>query len=407
MDKSIFIDGKIENGLNIDWKAVKKIYDGLDVPDGFYKIPWGAIRGGNKYMIPLSQRSTGKTTNVILLGLCMSKWSDWKIQIAYIRPTEGEIAQSHAERLTEVINTYKDGHYIKTLTDGKYNCLVWHWRQFFFALRGEDGKIVDRAEKSVIQCLSVEREIDYKSTLNMPYGDLIIYDEFIGQRYKPNEAILFFDLTKTIIRSRLSPIIFMCANTISVTSQYFEELEISREVKRLQLGEKKEVVTERGTRIYIELVDPKSLSKTDSKIGIINSLFYGFKNPKLASITGGELFAFESVPHILPKMESDREIVKNLYIETVGELLQVEFKYNDVLGYHIEVHRATRTYDDSIILSVKHETDTRYKFGFGADNIESIITTAIRKQNIYFSSNEVGAIFYDYINRVYAERRRY
>ena len=407
MDKSIFIDGKIENGLNIDWKAVKKIYDGLGVPDGFYKIPWGAIRGGNKYLIPLSQRSTGKTTNVILLGLCMSKWSDWKIQIAYIRPTEGEIAQSHAERLTEVINTYNDGHYIKTLTDGKYNCLVWHWRQFFFALRGEDGKIVDRAEKSIIQCLSVEREIDYKSTLNMPYGDLIIYDEFIGQRYRPNEAILFFDLTKTIIRRRMSPIIFMCANTISVTSQYFEELEISREVKRLQLGEKKEIVTERGTRIYIELVDPKSLSKTDSKIGIINSLFYGFKNPKLASITGGELFAFESVPHILPKMESDREIVKNLYIETVGELLQVEFKYNDILGYHIEVHRATRTYDDSIILSVKHETDTRYKFGFGADNIESIISTAIRKQNIYFSSNEVGAIFYDYINRVYAERRKY
>lgn len=407
MDKSLFIDGKIENGLNIDWKAVKKIYDSLGVPDGFYKIPWGAIRGGNKYMITLSQRSTGKTTNVILLGLCMSKWSDWKIQIAYIRPSEGEIAQSHAERLTEVINSYNNGHYIKTLTDGKYNCLVWHWRQFYFALRGEDGKIVDRAEKSVIQCLSVEREIDYKSTLNMPYGDLIIYDEFIGQRYRPNEAILFFDLTKTIIRGRMSPIIFMCANTISVTSQYFEELEISREVKRLQLGEKKEVVTERGTRIYIELVDPKSLSKTDSKIGIINSLFYGFKNPKLASITGGELFAFESVPHILPKMDSDREIVKNLYIETVGELLQLEFKYNDVLGYHIEVHRATRTYDDSIILSVKHETDTRYKFGFGADNIESIITTAIRKQNIYFSSNEVGAIFYDYINRVYAERRRY
>ena len=407
MDRSAFIDGKIENGLNIDWKAVKKIYDSLGVPDGFYKIPWGAIRDGNKYMITLSQRSTGKTTNVILLGLCMAKCSDWKIQIAYIRPTEGEIAQSHAERLTEVINSYNGGHYIKTLTDGKYNCLVWHWRQFYFALRGEDGKIIDRAEKSVIQCLSVEREIDYKSTLNMPYGDLIIYDEFIGKRYRPDEAIRFFDLTKTIIRSRLSPIIFMCANTISVTSQYFEELEISREVKRLQLGEKKEIVTERGTRIYIELVDPKSLSKTDSKIGIINSLFYGFKNPKLASITGGELFAFESVPHILPKMESDREIMKNLYIETVGELLQVEFKYNDVLGYHIEVHRATRTYDDSIILSVKHETDTRYKFGFGADNIERIISTAIHQQNIYFSSNEVGAIFYDYINRVYAERRRY
>ena len=53
MDKSIFIDGKIENGLNIDYKAVKKIYDSLGVPEGFYKIPWGANRNGNKNMIPL------------------------------------------------------------------------------------------------------------------------------------------------------------------------------------------------------------------------------------------------------------------------------------------------------------------------------------------------------------------
>lgn len=398
-----FIENKEENGIDIDWRAVRRIYDSLKVPLDYQSNPWNAVKNGCKYMITLSARSLGKTTDRLLLGLCASKWSDWRITVCYVRPTEDELAQSHAEKLVEVLNTYDNGRYITELTAGEYNCLVWHWKQFFFARRDENGKIEERAERAVIQCLSVDRANVYKSTLNLPYGDIIIYDEFIGQRYRPDECIRFFDLTKTIIRSRLSPVIFMCANTISVTSQYFEELEISKDIKRLRNGEHRELTTAHGTRIYVEILDGRAAQKQKS---VINSLFYGFKNPKLASITGGELFAFDSVPHILPKTEDRRVIQNNMYIDTVGELLQVEFVYNDVQGYHLEVHRATRTYDDSIILSAEYNADVRYRFGFGNNIIEDILTDSVKKQNIFFSSNEVGAIFYDYFNRVYIARRK-
>lgn len=403
-----YIDNKQENGIEYDWKAIKKIMDGLGIPEGYYKIPWGAISNGNKYFLSLSERATGKTTTWLLLALSANAWSGGLTKGVYIRPTEEELAQSHAEYLMDVINTYNDGQYIKRLTKGKYNCLVWHWRAFYYAIRDEEGKITERAPESCIICLSVDRAMDYKSTLNVPYGDILIYDEMIGKRYRPDEAIRFLDLTKTVIRERFCPIIALLGNTISVTSQYFEELQISRDIKRLRKGERKEIVTEKGTKMYIEIVDINQYRKKDTRRAKLNSLFYGFDNPKLDSIRGGgELFAFEAVPHINHNAEERRVLNRNLYIETVGELLQIEFVYNEIQGYHLEVHRASRTYDDSIILSLRVVDDRRYQWALGAKAIEDVIGQAIDSRSIYFSSNEVGAIFYDYIDRVFIEKRRH
>lgn len=404
-----FIDNKPENGIEINWREVKKIYDSLDIPPEYANIPWNAIYDLAKYFLSMSRRSTGKTNDWLLLGLCLNKWSIGRIQTAYIRMTEDELSQSHAEKLVEVINTYRDGHYINKLTDGRYNCLVWHWRQFYYAHRGDDGKVDDRAEQPVIQCLSVDRAMDYKSTLNMPYGELLILDEAIGKRYRPDDAVRFLDLTKTIIRSRQSPIIGVLCNTLSdvVTSPFFEELEVSKDVKKLRSGEHKIIDTPRGTRIYMELLEPETTKQGQARKSLVNRLFYGFNNPKLASITGGELFAFEAVPHILYDAEGRRVIAKNVYIDELGELLQIEFCYNDIQGYHLEVHRATRTYDDSIILSLRDVHDSRYRFGLGTPLVEKQINNAIYDRRVYFSSNEVGAIFYGYIDRVFLERRKH
>ena len=82
---SIFIDGKEERGLLYDLRAIKKVYDSLGIPKEFFQLPWSAL-SNDKIIIELSERSTGKTTNWILFGLCMNKLYGTVIQ--YIRATE-------------------------------------------------------------------------------------------------------------------------------------------------------------------------------------------------------------------------------------------------------------------------------------------------------------------------------
>lgn len=398
---SIFIDGKEERGLLYDLRAIKKVYDSLGIPKEFFQLPWSAL-SNDKIIIELSERSTGKTTNWLLFGLCMNKLYGTVIQ--YIRATENMLSPSFSEKLVEVIRSYKEGEYIKKLTDGKYNSIYYHWRQYFYCLV-EDGKIIEKSEEPIIQCLSVDRNHDYKSSYNSykNRGDLIIFDEFIGKYYRPNEFVEFMDLTKTIIRDRHSPIIVMLANTINLNSFYFEEMEISREVRRLKKGDKKEIITEGGTRIYVEIVlDDKRASEKR----IVNNLFYGFKNPKLASITGGEVWAFENVPHI-PDQTNKVCLLNNLYLESGIDLLKIGVYSSDELDTHLEIHRATKTYDDSIILTLGELKDKRYIFGIGRNFLKKILVELIRKRHVYYSSNEVGSIFKDYLNRYRLEKDIY
>lgn len=398
MIKIEYIDGKEQNGILYDWRAIEKEYRRLGVPSEYHRPPFLQIPF-NKYFIDMSDRSTGKTTTWLLLGLVMHRLYGTVIQ--YIRPTEDELSPSHATKLVDVLCTYDGGRYIRYLTDGKYNSIYYHWKQFFYCLIDDDGKRVEVSEKPIIQCLSIDRCMDYKSSYNAPRGDLIILDEFLarGRYYRANECVDFLDLLKTIIRERQSAIIAMLANTISLTSPYFEDFEISKEIKTLnKRGDTKQIITERGTHIFVEILDA-GVTKSKAR-QVVNSLYYGFKNPKLSAITGeGGLYAFESVPHI-PKHDDSFILVENrIYISTGTELLRCDYCYNKTLGYHMEIHRATRFYDDSVILTLDAIRDNRFVYGFGTAHLKATWNRLLIEHRVYYESNEVGAIFKDYLQK--------
>lgn len=400
-----YINNDRELGIEYDWRAIKKVYESLGVPEEYDLIPWKAL-SQDKYIMELSERSIGKTTCWLLLGCCMNKL--YKTTIQYIRASENMLAPSHAEKLVEVLRSYKEGEYIRKLTDGKYNSISYHWKQFYYSNIDENGKLIERSEEPLIQCLSIDKCGDYKSSYNtyLSRGDFVVFDEFIGTYYRPLEAINFFDLLKTIFRNRISGVVIMLANTINLNSQYFEEFEISRAVKQLHKGDKREIVTERGTRIYIEILDVK---RTSSKRSLMNELFFGFKNPRLSAITGGEVWAFDSVPHIPPKSEQigRRCILYNVYAEIGLELLKIELVEDDKLGAHLEIHRASKIYDDSIVLTLGELKDRRYVYGFGTGRLNTILAKYINERKVLYSSNEVGSIFKDYIHRYKIERGAY
>lgn len=395
-----YYDNKEQNGLIIDWKMLQREYHKLNVPSDFYQLPFARIEKGNKFLIALSERKTGKTTNWLLLGMLMNKHYDTVIQ--YVRESETEISPSHATKLFEVIRTFENGRYIKQITDGRWNDIYYHWRQFFYCKRDETGFIVEKAPFPFMQFLSCDKSEDYKSTYNAPTGDLILFDEFIKQTYKPNTFIDFFNILSTVIRDRKSPIVVMLANTINRNSLWFEELEISKTVKNMKKGESKEIITTKGTRIFVDMVETGQKEKKK----IFNRLFFGFSNPKLNAITGDEIWNFDNVPHIITGTQ--KTVLENrIYIEHGIELLQLEIVSNEEQGLHLEVHFATRTHDDSIILTLGEINDRRKRYGIGYGGLPKKILKFIDRNLVYFSSNEVGSVFYDYLTQYKRTRVRF
>ena len=394
-----FYEDKEERGLIIDWNKVFNEYRKLKVPTDYFN-PCTAPVGKAKYYVYMSERASGKTTNWLLIGMILNKMYGTTIQ--YIRSTKDEIKPSIADELYNVIISYNKGQYIREITNGKCNSIYTHWKKSYFCHIDEDGKMDYVDETPFLQFLSVDQHTLYKSTYNAPRGDLIIYDEFITDFYRENEFVNFCDLLSTIIRKRITPICIMLANTIDYNSMYFNELEISKEIKKMKVGEHRLITTERGTNVYTEII---GLKKTTIKERI-NKLFFGFKNPKLAAITGGEqAWAFDNVPHI-QNDETDIIVDKRLRVEYGDVILQLELVYTENRGYIVNVHETTRIYKDSIILTNEEIWDKQHIYGLGLNRKYLKFIWDLYKQNkFYFDCNATGSILKSFVKTALQNRR--
>ena len=377
-----YIDDKQKNGLYYDFDKIRKEFRKLKIPKEFYN-PSGVPLEQCKYFVGVSERSTGKTTNWVLLGLVMNKL--YGTQIQYIRQVRDMIAPKNLNQFMDVII---NNGYIEKVTDGKYNSCEYfagNWRY----INIEGSEIKEKAEKPFMCCLSLDQNQIYKSSYNAPLGDLIIFDEFISSRYMPNEFVIFSDLVKTIIRERLSPFVVMLANTTDRYNEYFRELMIQDEILKIKVNEFFIKQTPLGTNIFCELIGNKNIEREK-----LNTLFFGFKNPRLASITGGN-WAIDNYPHI--EREECRVFDKKHYISFNGYLVQLELCNNDRLGLFVKAHRCNKTYDDSVIYSVDGIKDKRYRHRYGHTMLDRFIFTLYDRNKFFYANNEVGNMVTSYI----------
>lgn len=397
VNKIEYYDNKTAHGIIIDWKEVFKRYKKLKIPADIWTPTH--IDMNNKYIINISERSTGKTTNWLLLGMVLNSMYGTVIQ--YIRDDENNL-RSHSHELFKAIEEYENGRYIEDLTEGKYNAVKIHWRKAYYCRKDEDGKIIDSSEEPFLQMLAITHSDDYKSSYNAPKGDLIIYDEFLtrNSKYIPNKFLNFCDILSTIIRKRKTPVVVLLANSVDFTNDFFKELEISKEIKNIKAGESKQIITEKGTPIYFENIGVKQTQiKKD-----INRLFFGFSNPQLSSITGGGNWSFANVPHIV-NTDTDKTLDRTLYIQTDDGLLQAEFVLTEKRGIVCNIHPATRVYDDSTILTNGEILDIRYRFGFGFSEKCRLLWELYKRNKCFYDTNETGAIFENYVKKARVLRK--
>lgn len=391
-----YIEGKEDLGIEYDWRLLIREYKRLHCPPGYYD-PTGVPFTQVKYVMDLSTRSTGKTTNWVLFGMCMNKHYGTIIQ--YVRSTLEEIMPKYTDKLMATILSYRDGYYIKQLTDGKYNWIKYKSRALYYCFKDEDGNIIETADTEFMHLLSVDEWDKIKSGYNAPTGDLILFDEFIGKHYPPDEFLYFMQVHKSIIRDRLSPICVLLANTINPYSPYFREFEVRKDLTAMKPGDCKKVTTPGGTSIYLELVDVQRKEERRA----LNSLFYAFSNPGLGAVRGTEtVWAEVRVPHI-PRTEEDapvRYLYRNMRIEYEGEFVACELVLHPQIGLCWYVHPSTTIREDTLILTDEDIRDTQHYYGLALHlPIAKRFWEAYKRNLIFYDSNETGSMIKSFVEK--------
>lgn len=382
-----YIGGNPANGLNIDWQEVFKIYNDLGCPPTVYNPSEVPINDASWFVLT-SERNTGKTTNWVLVMMIV--FLRYGMRSAYLRQHSDMITPKEMRNFMNVILACG---YIKTLTNGEYNGVRYWARHYTFVYWDEDGKKAKESDPFLWVGALTENEV-YKSTLNLPDCNIILYDEFISidGHYLPNEFVVLCDLHKTIARNRKNVKLILCANTTNYYHEYFRELLIQEEVLNTKVNHSFIKATPLGTKVYYKMIGDK-----DPQREAVNSEYYGFNNPRLKSITGGD-WAVNSYPHIQPE---ERDVIyKGCYIYFNGRYFQIELVNNERLGLHVIVHLATSDKYAERIYTVEEIRERRQVFGFGSTKLDKTLWQLYYNNKWYYADNDIGFSVNSYVNRV-------
>ena len=179
-----YIDGKHKLGIQYDWNLISKEYKRLKCPKEYNNPLTNGIDKAHIHLL-VSERSTGKTTNLIIVGIIMHYLYGTTTQ--YIRANDKMITYQKTKNLFDVILEYD---YISKITKGKYNSVHYHSRRWYLCLKDDEGEIIEKADNHFMCMLACNESDNYKSSYNAPKGDWIIYDEFISMNvYTPGMSL--------------------------------------------------------------------------------------------------------------------------------------------------------------------------------------------------------------------------
>lgn len=381
-----YINGNKLDGIKYDFNFLRNEYRKLKCPKDVYN-PSHLPFENCKWFITLSERARGKTTNLLLFGMLI--WWHYGTGICYVRSSEQMITPKTSGDLFSNIISWG---YVEKISGGKYNTIKYNRRRWYFAHVNDEGEIDSQSDDAFCIMLSIDKNEQYKSVLETK-NDFIIFDEFIERYYYPNQFVLFCDLVKTIGRERHSVILCLSANTIDLNSPYFNELGIHEKVEKMLQGDQETITTPKGTKIYVEILGKKT-ARAGKKQNLLNRLYYGFSNPKLASITGDETWAINNYPHT---PDNFTILTRHHYIEYNDKLINLEVCSNDDDMLFVNCHYATQTYDDSIIYSLDFHMERNYRYKKGFTIPDKFIWDCFDKNKFTYADNTVGALVDKYV----------
>ena len=390
IDDIKYYDDNPNHGIIYNWDFLKKEYKKLKCPKNVYN-PFAVDFTKAAYCVCMSDRSQGKTTNPLLLGLLMYKYYGCVTHVIRQNKTICE-----PRNIMDMCKTILEFDYISKIFDGQWNSIRYRGKRWRLTLVDEEtGQVLEECTQPCIACFGLDESQDLKSAYNAPRGDLVIFDEFINESYGYNDFIRFMDILKTIFRDRRG-YVYLLSNTIDINSPWFDEFCVRDVVEGLQAGESTYTKTVLGTVMFLQILNPVKTKQRK----FINQWLFGFPNKKLASITGAETWSMSNYPHIPPDKETESTVIfGRLFLYQSGKYVKLKLMYNEKVGYCVYVHPATKVYQDSAILTNGEILDKRYQFGFGSKNskILDLIWRLYKANRFFYARNSEGELLKTYI----------
>lgn len=340
---------------------------------------------GATYRLAVGGRGIGKT-----YGVCktiVENFFEKGQRAAYVRRYAEEI-------LPKNISMLFDPHIplIIGLSNGQYNSVFYRANCFYFAYTDEEGKIKEKSEAFCYTC-SINTWMTQKGQ-DRGEVNLILFDEFLTREaYLRNEFVNFMNVVSSLIRDRDTAIIYMMANTVSKYSPYWEEFGI----KGVDTMEQNEIRLYRYNKDLTLAIEYCPNVKATNKV---SSKYFAFDNPQLEMISSGS-WEHLLYPHYTKTLFED-DLLRKFWIEFDGKTLCGEIYQIDGTERFIYFHLQTkeRKFEKLDCLYTSRPTTQICHVHYINDMptpIHQLVRDLIRKKSCFFSTNEVGEIFRNWL----------
>lgn len=372
-----------------DTKEIEKVWKSLKIDKAFHFFKLEDIFT-NDYSLYMSiRKDAGKTTNALILALILHKI--YGITCEYVR---NDTAQTTIDSTSKLFETIKYFGYIEKIFK-IYNDVEYSGRtkEFTLVWRSSEGEIERREGESFLGVKSNEKWLSYKSTYNRPKTWLIIWDEFLDST-RPHGKILseLMDNISTFTRDNPRAHVIGLSNTVNKYDAIFDDFAITNDLEHMEFGEYKNIISALGTTLHVELL-PVSASRKQS-IKDKHIRFYGFNNNKFAHLTGVEAWKGFNYPHL--KDEAVKDYTLQYFIHHRDRWLSlsvIEFEDQDKQLAFLVAKSSPPKYMDRIIFTLNPALVNEKLI----TSCSTFLKACINEGRLYFSSNEVGMLFDDFM----------
>ena len=340
------------------------------------------------YYVVFGERSNGKTYSA--LDYALERYKKNGEQFAYVRRWGEDIRKKN---LVNLFSGHAENGRISSIFEGEWNQIYYGTSKFYLERVNDAGEI-ERADDNCGFAFDLNSMEHYKST-SFPRITTIIFDEFMSRNgYLPNEWVLFANTLSTIIRHRDNVKIIMLGNTVNKYCPYFSEMGLTH-IKDQKPGTV-DVYHYGDSDLTVVAEYTGSSIKHGGKA---SDVYFSFDNPELKMITGGA-WEIAVYPHLNVKYRP-KDVVANFFIKFEEEMLHGEIVSLDT-GPFIFIHPKTTPIKDEendIVYTTAPDEKWNYKMCLTkhTDKLSIFILKCLRENKIFYSSNEVGEVFRNYV----------
>lgn len=411
-EKIKYINNDIQNGIAIDWVKIKKDFKALNVPSDVW-TPLHIDYNKANFFVELSKRSKGKTTNNLLFGLLL--YLRYGCDMAYIRPNDEELKLVYVKKMFKIIIQY---NYISIMTDGVYNNVYYHAKNFYLCHVDEDGNRDKIDSNAFMTVLAINMSEDAKSSLNMPLCVWVLFDEFMkSNRYQLDEFYQLCQLLSSIRRDRHIMKVIMASNLVDIYNPYIDELGIREELEAMKNGQHLYIESDFGALLYLEWIEDlatvknKEVFKEVKERDRLTRIFFGFANTRVRSSIVGGGWDIKNYAHLPKKQEDEtRQIIcRDIYLYYHTKIICLELSYSSILGIYVNCREYFgQPRENSIKFTLYDPTSVYEVYGVGttANKFHSKLWALYTAHKFYYSNNAIGKVIESYI-RDYKQQREY